>query len=140
MEEENEFDLAAYIEQVDLMKKQANVLPENNPASLQEKIELLTQCHELSGEISSECDRLYKRIHVQRDMDYAEAYISAKAPKKERAELATREIRVLEAESYGRSMKWRNEFKSLQENIHTLKLKMKVNFADGTMYSNSYQR
>lgn len=140
MEEDNEFDLAAYIEQVEKVKKRANALPENNPASLQTKIEWLTQCHELAGEISSECDRLYKRIHVQRDMDYAEAYISAKAPKKERAELATREIRVLEAESYGRSMKWRNEFKSLQENIHTLKLKMKVNFADGTMYSSGYQR
>lgn len=140
MEETAEFDLTAYIEQIEIKKMMANALPENNPATLQEKIELLTQCHEMAGEVSGECDRLYKRIHVQRDMDYAEAYISAKAPKKERAELATREIRVLEAESYGRSMKWRNEYKSLQENIHTLKLKMKVNFADGTMYSGGYQR
>ncbi|MCC3380730.1 hypothetical protein ACFQ5D_10900 [Paenibacillus farraposensis] len=126
-------ELEPYFKDIDRLKELASELSEDNPAALLKKIELLTQCHELIGEVSGECDRQYKLIHVQRDMEYAKAYINASRPKKERAELDTIEIRMIEAEAYGMSMKYRNEFLSLRETIHALKLKMKVNFADGSV-------
>jgi len=127
-----------YVSDIQQFKELADELPEDNPAALLKKIELLTKCLELVGELSAECDRLYKRWHVHRDTEYAKAYIAAPRPKKENAELAITEIRQMEAESYGRMQKWRNEFDSMKEIIHALKLKMKVNFSDGTI-GNRYQ-
>lgn len=125
-------NLDQYITEIERYKELAQ-LPDDNPAALLKKIELLTECLALIGDVSAECDRQYKLIHVKRDMDYAKAYIEAPRPKKEMAELATFEIRKIEAEAYGQMQRWRNEFESMQEVIHMLKLKMKVNFADGSI-------
>lgn len=132
-------ELDPYLNEIATLKEMASELPEDIPAALLKKIEILTRCHELIGEVSGEYDRIYKHIHVQRDMEYAKAYIDASRPKKERAELATMEIRQAEAEAYGRSMKWRNDFQSTRELIHSLKLKMRVNFADGSI-SNGFPK
>jgi hypothetical protein len=129
----NPFDVDQYIADIDRFKELAENLQEDNPAALLQKIELLTRCLVLVGDLSSECDRLYKRWHVHRDTEYAKAYITADRPKKEHAELAITEIRQMEAESYGRMQKWRNDFDSLTETVHGLRLKMKVNFNDGTV-------
>lgn len=126
-------NLDHYIAEIAQYKEWAEGLSEDNPGALLKKIELLTKCLVLTGEVSAECDRLYKRIHVRRDTEYARAYIEAEKPKKERAELAITDIRTHEAESYGRMQQYRNEFESLQETIHGLRLKMKVNFADGML-------
>lgn len=128
-------NLDQYIADIDRFKELTAELPEDNPAVLLKKIELLTKCLVLVGEVSAEYDRLYKRVHVKRDMEYARAYIDAKAPKKERAELATESIRKTEAEYYGLMQRYRNEFDSMTEVIHYLKLRMKVDFADGSIGS-----
>ncbi len=126
-------DIERYIADIDRFKELAENLPEDNPAALLQKIELLTKCLVLVGDLSAECDRLYKRWHVHRDTEYAKAYIKADRPKKENAELAITEIRQMEAESYGRMQKWRNEFDSMTETLHGLRLKMRVNFAEGSV-------
>jgi predicted enzyme involved in methoxymalonyl-ACP biosynthesis len=124
-------DLNHYVTEISRYKELAEELPEDNPGALLKKIDILTKCLVLVGDVSAECDRLYKRVHVRRDTEFAQAYIDADKPKKERAELATKEIRTLEAESYGRMQQYRNEFESMQETLHGLRLKMRVNFADG---------
>lgn len=128
-------NLEPYLKSIMEYKEMTEDLSEDNVAPLLKKIDLLAKCLVLVGEVSAEYDRLYKRIHVQRDMDYATAYIKADRPKKENAELATEEIRILEAESYGNVMKYRNEFVSMKETIHALKLKLNVHFADGSIGS-----
>lgn len=122
-----------YLSELSRYKELAEGLSEDNPGALLKKIELLSKALVLIGDVSAECDRQYKLIHVKRDMEYAQAYIAAKTPRKENAELATAEIRYFEAEAYGAMQKYRNEFDSMTETIHMLKLKMKVNFADGTV-------
>lgn len=131
-------DLDQYISDIGSLKETAEGLIEDNPSDLLQKIELLTKCLDLVGQVSAECDRLYKKWHVHRDTEYAKAYIKADRPKKERAELAITDIRQMEAESYGRMQKWRNEFDSITETVHGLRLKMKVNFNDG-MLGGRYQ-
>jgi hypothetical protein len=128
-------NLESYISDIDQYKEMADGLQEDNPAMLLKKIEILSKCLSLIGDVSAECDRLYKRIHVKRDTEYAKAYISADRPKKENDELAITAWRQTEAEAYGRMQHYRNEFDSTREIIHSLKLKMKMNFADGTIGS-----
>jgi hypothetical protein len=129
----NSLDIDQYISEIDRYKELAENLPDDNPAALLQKIELLTKCLVLVGDLSSECDRLYKRWHVHRDTEYAKAYIAADRPKKENAELAITQVRQLEAESYGRMQKWRNELVTMTETLHALRLKMRVNFAEGSV-------
>ena len=124
-----------YITDINRFRELAAELPEDNPAALLKKIELLSKCLVLVGDVSAEFDRRYKLIHAKRDMDYAKAYIDAPRPKKEHAELATEGIRRREAEYYGLMQKYRNEFESTTEVIHYLKLKLKVDFADGSIGS-----
>jgi hypothetical protein len=131
-------DIDQYIADIDRFKELVENLVEDNPAALLQKIELLTRCLVLVGDLSSECDRLYKRWHVHRDTEYAKAYIKAVRPKKENAELAITQVRQMEAESYGRMQKWRNELLTMTETVHGLRLKMKVNFNDG-MVGGRYQ-
>jgi hypothetical protein len=131
----NLLNIDQYLSDINRFKELAEGLPEDNPAALLKKIELLAKCLPLIGEVSAEYDRLFKRIHVKRDMDYAQAYIDAPRPKKEHAELETFEIREMEAEAYGRMQKFRNEFDSTTEVIHYLKLRLKVDFADGSIGS-----
>lgn len=126
-------NLDHYIAEIAQYKEWAEGLSEDNPGALLKKIDLLTKCHSLIGELSSECDRLFKRWHVYRDTEYAKEYLKADRPKKENAELAITEIRQQEAEAYGRMQKWRNELVTMTETLHGLRLKMKVNFADGTL-------
>jgi len=128
----NQLDIDSYIAEIARYKELSENLSEDNPAALLQKIELLTKCLVLVGDLSSECDRLYKRWHVHRDTEYAKAYIAADKPKKENAELAITSVRQMEAESYGRMQKWRNELVTMTETLHGLRLKMRMNFADGS--------
>jgi hypothetical protein len=131
----NPLNLELYLKDIAGFKELMEELPEDSPTPLLKKIELLSKCLVLLGDVSAEYDRLYKRIHVKRDMDYAQAYILADRPKKENAELATQAIREMEAEAYGRSMKYRNEFVSTRETIHALKMKLNSHYADGSIGS-----
>lgn len=130
-------NLKQYLSEIERYKELTKELSEDNPAALLKKIELLSKCLVLLGDVSSEYDRQYKIIHVHRDIEYSRAMVDPKTPrpKKEHAELIVAQLKVDEAEAYGTMYKYRNEFESMKETIHMLKLKMKVNFSDGSIGS-----
>jgi hypothetical protein len=74
-----------------------------------------------------------QKVARHRDTEYAKAYIATDRPKKENAELAITNVRQMEADSYGRMQKWRNELVTMTETLHALRLKMKVHFAEGSI-------
>lgn len=85
------------------------------------------------GRLSSALDGDYKRVYAERKRVFAESYIKAKGAKEATAELAIVDLRLKEAKAYEDSRRWRNALDSLTEEIHSLKLKMKIDFADGSM-------
>jgi hypothetical protein len=93
-----------------------------------EKIDLLARCLVYIGRVSSFLDGEYKRVYAQRKHEYAMAEINAKPPRQAHAELAVRELRLLESQAYEDMKRWRNAFESTQEEIHALKLRMRIDF------------
>jgi len=111
------------------LRREADSLPNDNPAALMRKIELLARCMVYVGRLSSYLDGEYKRIYAERKREYAKAYIEAPRNKEAYAELAVVELREKEAQAYEDSRRWRNALDSLTEEIHALKLKMRIDFA-----------
>jgi hypothetical protein len=124
-----------YLSEIKRYKELCEGLSEDNPGALLKKIELLSKALVLIGEVSAECDRQYKILHVHRDLEFSKVMVdpSTPKPKKEHAELAVARLKLDEAEAYGQMMKYRNEFESMQETIHYLKLRMRVGFVDGNV-------
>lgn len=121
-----------HITEITRLRRAADQLPDDVPQSLMEKIELLAKCMVYIGRLSSHLDGEYKRIYALRKQTYAKAYIEATRSKEAHAELAIVELRQLEAQAYEDMRRWRNALDSLTEEIHALKLKMRIDFADGT--------
>lgn len=128
-------DIQLYVDEIKRLKQEAKVLPEDNPATLLEKIEIFTKVFTLEGRVAAEYALLYKKIRITRKRAYAEAYKIAKAPKAMNAELEIEEIEELEAEHYADMHRYRNDFDATREIIHALKLKMRVDFENGTIGS-----
>ena len=126
-------NLSSHLNEITRLRREADSLPEDNPAGLMQKIELLAKCMVYVGRLSSALDGEYKRIYAERKRTYAQAYIAAPKAKEAYAELAVVELREREAQAYEDSRRWRNALDSLTEEIHSLKLKMRMNFADGVI-------
>lgn len=126
-------NLTGHLNEITRLRREADSLPEDNPAGLMQKIELLAKCMVYVGRLSSVLDGEYKRIYAERKRTYAQAYIAAPKAKEAYAELAVVELREKEAQAYEDSRRWRNALDSLTEEIHSLKLKMRMNFADGVI-------
>lgn len=122
-------NLEQHLKEISRLRREADSLPEDNPAGLIRKIELLAKCMVYVGRVSSALDGEYKRVYAERKRRYAEAYISAQRSKEAHAELAVVELREKEAQAYEDSRRWRNALDSLTEEIHALKLKMRIDFA-----------
>lgn len=133
-------DLDLYMREIEAYKQAAaEITTLDNPAALQEKIELLVMAMKLIGEVAAEWARQYRRMHVLRKRRYAEAYKVARAPKALNADLEVSDLEELEAEAYAEMHKYRNAFDSTQEEIHALKQRMRVYFADMSVGSR-YER
>lgn len=117
-----------HLREITRLRKQADELPEDNPQSLMEKITLLSKCLTYIGRLSSHLDGEYKRIYARRKHEQAMAAVNSPPPRAFRAELAVRELREQEAQAYEMMRRWRNAFESTQEQIHALKLKMRIDF------------
>lgn len=130
-------NLELYLKDIADLKELIEELPEDATAPLMKKIELLARCYQLLGEVSGECDRQYEVAHVIRDLEYAKAKTDPATPKPkiDHAELIVADLKFIEAEYYGRMHKYRNEYKSTEARMNALKLKMRVNFADGSIGS-----
>lgn len=124
-------NLDHHIREIIKLRREADSLPEDNPQGLMEKIFLLAKCLTFVGRLSSFHDGEYKRIYARRKFEQAQAEIEAKPPRQANAEIAIRPLRELESQAYEDMNRWRNAFASTQEEIHALKLKMKIDFADG---------
>lgn len=127
--------LQEYKSEIERFKELAENLPEDIPTALLKKIELLVKTHHLLGYVAAESARFYKKFHESRKQQYWDAYESAKGNKRMAADRAVYEVEMLEAEAYADKMMYQNEFESIEEEIHALKQKMRVNFADGTIGS-----
>ncbi|MDP5277229.1 hypothetical protein [Chengkuizengella axinellae] len=128
-------DVKSYTNEIIKYHQMADELIEDNPGGLVRKIELLTKSLFLIGKLSSFLDGEHKRIYAKRKREYSIAYLNAKSPKKEHAELIIADLRDEESEAYQIKQRWRNAFISTQEEINRLKYKLKIDIADGTQSS-----
>lgn len=96
-----------------------------------QKIELLAECLLYIGRVSSALDGEYKRIYAQRKYEYALAEVNSPPPRQAHAEIAVKDLREREAEAYQSMQRWRNALNSTTEELHSLKLKMRIDFHDG---------
>lgn len=125
------FNIDNHIQEITRLRKLADSFNDDNPGSLMNKIEALAQCLVYIGRVSSFLDGEYKRVYNQRKYEYALAVTQATKQREAFAEVAVRELRILEAEAYEDMMRWRNAFSSTTEEIHSLKLRMKIDFRLG---------
>lgn len=125
-----------HITEITRLRREADKLPDDVPQALMEKIELLAKCLVFVGRLSSFLDGEYKRVYAERKRRYAEAYVNATRGKEAAAELAVADLRLIEAQAYEDMHRWRNAFEAMQEEIHALKLKMRIDFADGSVIDN----
>ncbi|MEB3103054.1 hypothetical protein [Ferviditalea candida] len=121
-----------HITEIMRLRRAADELPDDIPHALMEKIELLAKCMVFVGRLSSFLDGEYKRIYAERKRVYAESYVKSKSAREATAELSIVDHRKKEAQAYEDMHRWRNAFEAMQEEIHALKLKMRIDFADGT--------
>lgn len=119
-------DIGDYIEQVVLLRNEADTLPEDNPGGMLRKLDLLKNCYMYIGRISSKMDGDYKRVYARRKLEYAKAYRDAAKGKESAAEIAVADLRELEAQAYEDMSRWRNALSSTLEEINLLKLRLKV--------------
>ena len=93
-------NLTGHLNEITRLRREADSLPEDNPAGLMQKIELLAKCMVYVGRVSSTLDGDYKRVYAARKRTYAEAYITATKAKDATAELAVVELREKESQAY----------------------------------------
>ncbi|MBD7967720.1 hypothetical protein [Paenibacillus gallinarum] len=118
---------AAYIKEIKQYRAIAKEYDDDNPGGIVKKIQYLTKAHMLMGRVSAHKDGDYKRIYNLRKRVYAEAKRDAlKGDKTNAAELAVLNLRVVEAEAYESMHLWRNEFASMTEHLHELRLRLRV--------------
>lgn len=120
----------SHLAEIARLRREAEKLPEDNPQALMEKISLLSNCLTYIGRLSSYLDGEYKRIYAQRKHEQALAEVNSPPPRQANAELAVVELRKKEAEAYEMMQRWRNAFTSTTEQIHALKLKMRIDFGE----------
>ena len=122
-----------HITEITRLRLEADKLPDDVVHALMERIELLAKCLVYIGRLSSFLDGEYKRIYANRKYEQAAARIKAVKDKEATSEVFVKDLRMKEADAYEQMQRWRNAFESTQEEIHALKLRMRIDFADGGM-------
>jgi len=120
-----------YIINIMKLRSEADKLTDDNPGGLISKISLLTTCLMYIGRVSSQIDGDYKRLYAKRKHAHAIAFRDATKNKAAEAEIAVYELREQEADLYQDMMRWRNAFSSTTEELHALKLKLRIDHQQG---------
>jgi len=120
-----------HLKEIARYRREADAIIDDNPQGLIQKIDLLARCLTYVGRLSSYLDGEYKRIYAKRKHEQAIAEVHSKPPRKANAEIAVAPLRLEEAKAYEMMHRWRNAFDSTKEEIHALKLKMRIDIADG---------
>src|SRR5690606_19481772 len=123
-----EFDIERHISEITRLRREADRLPEDNPAALMSKIDFLAKCLVYIGRVSSHLDGEYKRVYAQRKYEQALAFTQATKHREAFSEIEVKELREREADAYEQMSRWRNAFSSTTEEIHSLKMRMKIDF------------
>jgi hypothetical protein len=126
-------NIDSHITEITRLRRAADALPDDVTHALIEKIDLLSRCLVFIGRVSSVLDGDYKRVYNKRKYEYALAVKAATKDKQACAEIAVKELREQEAQAYEDMQRWRNAFESTKEEIHALKLRMRIDFADGSV-------
>lgn len=130
-----------HITEITRLRREADKLPDDNPGALMNKIELLARCLVYIGRVSSHLDGQYKRIYAKRKYEQAIAHTQAKKDKQAVSEIAVKDLREQEADAYEQMNRWRNALNSTTEEIHSLKLRMRIDFGEGgSPYGTSVQQ
>lgn len=125
-------NMNSHFTEISRLRREADQLPEDNPSALMQKIELLAKCLVFIGRVSSVLDGEYKRVYANRKYEQALAHTRATKDKAAQAEIAVKDLREEEAQAYEYMQRWRNAFTSTNEEINSLKLKLRIDFADGS--------
>ncbi len=120
-----------YLTNISRLRAEADRLADDSPGGLMQKINLLSTCVMYIGRVSSQVDGDYKRIYAQRKYEQAKAHREATKDKAATAEIAVHELRMQEADLYQSMSRWRNALSSTTEELHALKLKLKIDFQQG---------
>jgi hypothetical protein len=126
-------NIDSHFTEIARLRREADSLPDDVPHALIDKIDLLSRCLVFIGRVSSVLDGDHKRVYAKRKYEFALAVTKATKDKQAHAELAVAELRIIEAQAYEDMQRWRNAFDSTQEEIHALKLRMRIDFADGNV-------
>lgn len=124
-------DLDEYIANIIKLRREADSKKEDNVGDLMSKISLLSTCLMYIGRVSSQVDGDYKRLYAKRKHAHAIAFRNATKNKAAEAEIAVYELREQEADLYQDMNRWRNAMSSTTEELHALKLRLKVDFREG---------
>ena len=124
-------NLEFHISEITRLRKKADKLNTDNPANLMDKIDALAQCLIHIGRVSSHVDEVYKNTYATRKRKFAEEKLKHVKDKEAHAEIAVSKLRDMETEAYGDMMRWRNAFSSTKEELHSYKLRLRIDFEDG---------
>lgn len=125
--------IQVYIAEIRRLRREANQYDDESPGGLMHRITLLTQAHTLMGRVSAFKNGEYKRVYTQRKNTYTAVKAAAgRGDKTTQAEMAVMDLRVQEAEAYESMHFWRNEFASLTEHLHELRLRLRIDLNIGT--------
>jgi hypothetical protein len=128
-----------HLTEITRLRRAADALPDDVPHALIDKIDLLSRCLVYIGRVSSVLDGDYKRVYAKRKYEFALAVTKATKDKQAVAEIAVKELREQEAQAYEDMNRWRNALSSTTEEVHALKLRLRIDFADGTVNHESRQ-
>lgn len=125
-----DIDVDQYIKDIKRLRARAEQYSESDPGGLIAKINLLTDAHMLIGRVSAVRDGEYERIYAARKVAYAKAKRDAPRGQKEYAgDIKTADLRFAEALAKQEKSMWANEFQSIREKIHELRLRSKVDIS-----------
>ncbi|MGG1651353.1 hypothetical protein [Paenibacillus sp. NRS-1780] len=125
-------EIKLYIQEIQKYRDTAEGIPTDSPGALIQKVELLTKAHTLMGRVAAYMDGRYRQTYSHRKRVYAETLRdTTKRNKQNAAELAVLNIRDQEAKDQERMVLWKNEFRSIAEQLYELRLRLRVDMHIG---------
>lgn len=121
-----------YIRWIAHYNELADSFADDNPSDLLNKLEATVKCLGFIGKVSSIVDGDYKKAYAHRKLELAKAEVAAPAPKKANAEIAVAHLREIESQLYEDMQRWRNAKDYKTEEIHAIKVKLRMMTGDGS--------
>ncbi|MEC0234040.1 hypothetical protein P4H71_06810 [Paenibacillus kribbensis] len=125
-------EIKQYIRDIQRYRDTAEGIPLDSPGALIHRVELLTKAHTLMGRVAAYMDGRYRQTYSRRKRVYAETLRdTTERNKQNAAELAVLNIRDEEAKDQERMVLWKNEFRSIAEQLYELRLRLRVDMHIG---------